>query len=273
MAISGALIGRAIGSFGKKPKIPALTDISPELTQQATTAGNIATLPQAQQLASSVNLFNQQELDKMLERALPGARSKIESNLASLLSGEIPESILTGLRRSSAERGIASGTTGSGFNLGRELGSQLGMSLQLAQQGFDSAQRWLSQTTAPTFDVSSMFFTPQQRLSFEVQQQGAKYGRDLLAAQVKAAPDPATAALGQEVDRFFNTVASASMSYAGGMIGGGMGGGGGAALSSAGGGRSGMSGMQYLGSAQGQSVSLGQSNIGNTWGNWLNSIQ
>lgn len=210
----------------------------------------------------------------MLERALPGGRQKIEGNIQSLLAGEIPEGVLQGLRRSAAERGAYAGTTGSGFQLGRELGSQLGLSLDLTQRGLDSAQRWISQASAPTFDVSSMFFSPQQRLSFEVQQQGAKYQRDLLAAQVKAAPDPATAALGQEIDRFFNTAASVGMMYAGGGLGG-MGGGAGAsaATSVLGGGRSGMSGLQYLGSSGGQGVSLGQSNIGSTWQNWLNSIQ
>ena len=48
---------------------------------------------------------------------------------------------------------------------------------------------------------------------------------DLLANQIAAAPDPATAALGKEIDRFFNTAASYGMSMAGSGGGGGMGGG------------------------------------------------
>ena len=80
---------------------------------------------------------------------------------------------------------------------------------------------------SPLMDVTSMFFTPQQRLQFAFQGRESQFQRNLLAEQVAAAPDPATAALGREIDRFFNTAASFGMMAAGGGMGGGGGLGGG----------------------------------------------
>lgn len=286
MAIAGALIGGAIGAYGKKPKVPKLTDIIPEETQKKTIAGNIASFADVAKLAADVNTFNQEQVSALIDRVLPGARQQIEKNINAQLRGEIPEDVLQGLRRSQAERSAGALTQGSGFTLGQELSRQLGMSLALTQQGLSSAESWLARSAAPTFDVTSMFFTPQQRLAFEQQQQGAKFQRDMIAAGVKAAPDPATAALGQEIDRFFNTAASVGMMAAGGAMGGGMGAGG---VGGAGGGMGGMGGSMgglggvgglgafsgsgmggggMIGSANGGSVGIGQSNMGGFYNNW-----
>lgn len=267
MAVAGALIGKAIGAFGTKPKIPSFAEISPESVQAKTVAGNIANFEQAAKLATQVNAFNQDELTALMEKALPGGKEKITKNISSLLSGEIPDDVAQGVWRSSAAKALQGGFSGSGF--GRNLTARdLGLtSLDLTQRGLDSASRWLAQTTAaaPLMDATSMFFSPQQRLGFEQQQQAFKYERDLTAAQVKAMPDPATAALGKEIDRFFNTWAQYGM----GMLGGAMGGAGGMGGPTGGGGfgggsnylgRSGMSGMGWLesqvnaGSAGGQGI-------------------
>lgn len=229
MAIAGALIGSAIGAFGKKPEVPTLKDINVNQVQKDTVGGNLANFGDIAKLATSVNLFNQDQLNALIDRALPGAREQIASNIGSQLRGEVPKDVANAITTYNASRGLGALTSGSGFQnsvTARDLGLT---SLNLIDKGLSSAESWLQRAAAPQMDVTSMFFTPQQRLAFEQQQQGAQFQRDLMAAQVKAAPDPATAALGKEIDRFFNTAASVGMMAAGGGMGGGggmMGGGG-----------------------------------------------
>lgn len=246
MAIAGALIGGAIGAFGEKPVIPTLATIDPNQVQQQTVAGNLSNFSDIAKLASNVNTFNQDQLNALIDRALPGARGQIQQNISSQLRGELPADVQSAIQRSTAARAVSGGFEGSGF--GRNLTARdLGMtSYGIISNSLSSAESWLSASRAPQMDATSMFFNPQQRLGFLERQQQIQFQRDLMAAQVKAAPDPATAALGQEIDRFFNTAASVGMMAAGGAMGGGggmgggMGGGGGGMTS--GGGMSGMSG-------------------------------
>lgn len=225
MAVAGALIGGAIGAFGKKPKVPALADISPDLIQQQTTKGNIANFADIAALATSVNTFNQDQLDALIERALgPGVRQQFQKNIASQARGEVPEDVSRAITRYQAGRNVGALTGGSGF-AGNTAARQLGLtSLGIMSNALSSAESWLSRATAPQMDVTSMFFTPQQRLAFAERDRAARFERNLMEEQVSAAPDPATAALGREIDRFFNTAASAGMMMAGGGVGGGLGG-------------------------------------------------
>lgn len=259
MAIAGALIGGALGAFGKKPTIPDLPPIDINQVQQQAIAANQKALPGAQNLVSDVNAFNQSQLQQLMEKAFPGASTKIKDTINSMLAGEIPAEVSAQIQRSGAERAVAGGFQDTGF--GRNLVARdLGLtSLQLTQQGISSAEKWLSMSTAPMADVSAMFVSPQQRLAFTERERAAQYNRNLLANQVEAAPDPATAALGQEIDRFFNTAAGAGMMAAGGAMGGGgmgamggmggLGGGGGAAASGG------------FGMAGGKGVGIMQSNL------------
>lgn len=261
MSIAGALIGGAIGAFGKKPVVPDLKPISPDATQKATVAGNAANFADIAKLATSVNSFNQDQLNALIDRVLPGAREQIQSTLSSQLRGEIPKDVQNAIYRGVAERTAGGNAFGGGGFTRNVTARDLGLtSLDITNRALSSAESWLSKATAPTFDVTSMFFTPQQRLAFETQQQGVQYQRDLMAAGVKAAPDPATAALGQEIDRFFNTAASVGMMAAGGaMGGGGLGAGGGIPAAN----QSRMLAESgRIGSANGQGLpGLGQSNL------------
>ena len=262
MAVAGALIGGAIGAFGKEPRVPELPTIDPTLIQQQTVAGNLSTLPEAMKLGSAVNMFNQEQLMKLQEMALPGGPGQITNTINSWLRGEIPQDVAQATTRAAAGKAIAGGFAGSGVhgNLQlRDLGLQ---SLQLMQTGITAAERWLTQSTAPQFNVTSMFFSPQQRLGFAQQDRAERFQRDLMAAQVKAAPDPATAALGKEIDRFFNTWAQFGM----GMLGGAMGGGGGMMGGMGGGGQQG--GGMMLDAGQG----YGGQNMNMASNNWLNSF-
>lgn len=186
--LSSLLGGFGLGSsskiYGKKPKVPDLPSL--EEAQGSAIGSNIKSLEEAIKLATGVNAFNQSQLDALREKTLPGASAQIQQNILSMLQGELPQGTLAGLQRTAAERGMAAGTVGGGFQLGRGLADQLGLSLQLTQQGLDSATQWLQGAAAPTFDVSSMFITPQQKYA----DQGQQFQRDFMASKIAAAPDP-----------------------------------------------------------------------------------
>lgn len=221
MAVAGALIGGALGSFGRKPEIPKLPAIDPNAVQSETINANADALPSLQQLGTKVNAYNQTQqlgmLSRALEFALPGGLSKAQSVVNSQLNGEVPNDV-----RNLLQRSAVAGAYGRGYGPQSGLASNdflrnLGLtSLQMQGQGMAGFQQlagMVPQTQA--FNVSSMFYTPQQRLEFAFQERGAQFQRNLLNEQVKAAPDPATAALGREIDRFFNTAASVGMGAAG----------------------------------------------------------
>jgi hypothetical protein len=225
VAVAGALISNAIGAFGRKPTIPKLPEISPDNIQQQAIAGNLNSLPSLQALGSQVNDFNQEQqlksIQKALEFALPGGLGKAQGIVNSQLAGEIPADVQAQIQRSSAARAI-SGGYGGGSGLGRNLTLRdLGLtSLQQQQQGFNNFGALAGlMPKAQQFDVTSMFFSPQQRLESAFKERSDQFQRNLLAEQVAAAPDPGTAALGREIDRFFNTAASVGMTAAGGGMG------------------------------------------------------
>ena len=171
--------------FGSKPTVPELPTL--QSAQQTSMRSTQAALPQIQQIGSAVNMFNQEQLTALMEKSFPGANQKAQSAISAMLSGELPPDVLRNLRRSAAERGLKAGTVGGGFQLGRELSDQLGMSLQLTQQGLQSAQSWLAQSTAkPTFDVTSMFISPQMQYQANTDQ----FNRQFAANKIAAAPNP-----------------------------------------------------------------------------------
>jgi hypothetical protein len=239
VAVAGALIGGAIGAFGTKPKVPRLPEISPDLIQTQTETGNLGALPGAEKLGAGVDQYNLDQLAKALSFLSPGSLEKVRSTISDQLSGTLSPEDTSALIRNATAAGFSKGIGGTG--IGRNLVLRdLGLSVENQKQRGLTNLMGLYQAGPKPFDVTSMFFTPQQRLNFAFQDRSMRFERDLLAAQVKAAPDPATAALGREIDRFFNTVASFGMMAAGG----GMGGAGGAAAAGAGASGGGASGFQ-----------------------------
>jgi hypothetical protein len=214
--IAGALVGGALGAFGTKPIVPNLPTISPDQIQIDTAKGNTSALPDITKLGAAVNTFNQSQLTQMLNTALPGGVAQIQGNITSLLKGELPPDVQQAIQRSAAARAVGSGVNGSQFarNLeARDLGLT---SLQLTEQGINYAQKWLEQATPKAFDVTSMFFTPQQRLGFALEDRAQQFNRNMIAAGVAAAPDPNAAQLGQGFDNFFKTFASIGTGALGG---------------------------------------------------------
>lgn len=223
MAVAGALIGSAIGAFGRKPEIPQLPGINPSQVQAETISANRDALPSLEALGKQVNEFNLQQqlgmLSKALEFVAPGQLAKAQGIVSSQLGGEIPDDVAAQVQRRSAAQALLGGY-GGGSGLGRNLTARdLGLtSMGIQQQGlanFGSLAALAPQQQL--FDVTSMFFTPQQRLQAAFSEREAQFQRNLLAEQVAAAPDPATAALGREIDRFFNTAASIGVGALGGM--------------------------------------------------------
>lgn len=265
MAIAGALIGGAIGAFGKKPVVPDYPVVDPNAIQSQTVSGNQANFGDIAKLAAGVNTFNQDQLNALIDKTLgPGVRDQIQSNLSSQLKGEIPQDVQNAIFRGVAQRTAANNAFGGGGFTQNVTARDLGLtSLQITNQALSSAESWLQQAKAPMFDATSMFFTPQQRLAQANLTAANQYQNALLKAGVAAAPDPATAALGREVDRFFNTAASYGMAAAGSASAGGGGGGLGGLSGGMGGGGGG------LGGSVNNPYSLGGYGFGDN--SWLNS--
>lgn len=227
MAVAGALIGGALGAYGRKPEIPRLPGIDPSRIQAETIAANKDQLPQLEAIGQQVNQFNLNQQLGMLQQALnvvaPGQLQKAQGIVNSQLAGEVPADVAMQVQRRSAAQALLGGY-GGGSGIGRNLSARdFGLtSMGIQQQGMANFGALASLAPKPQmFDITSMFFTPQQRLQSAFAERSEQFQRNLLAEQVAAAPDPATAALGKEIDRFFNTAASYGMAMAGGAGGGG----------------------------------------------------
>lgn len=213
-------------SKGKKPVVPDFVPVDASKTQKETVAGNMAAFSDASKMASMVNAFEQEELDKAILKNFPGfkeAASQISENINSQLRGELPKDVEESVLRSAAARNLFSGTAGTGFarNLvARDLGMT---SLQISQQGLESAMRWLGtvrgSATAPQLGVANMFFSPQQRLAHEVGERDKKFDIDLAKAKVAAMPDPTKAAIGQAIIKTDDQIMSMASSAAGSAVG------------------------------------------------------
>ena len=195
MSVTSALIGKALGGHGSKPDVPELPPINPSILQQQTIQDNLKALPETRRLASGVTDLTTEQLARGLDLALPGQRQTATRTVGQQLRGEIPTDVSRAVQASAAETAFAGGFEGSGVSRGLTL-RDLGLtSLDIQQQGLQNFQALASMTTGPGLDPTSMFFSPQQRLNFAVQDRSQMFQRDLTAAQVDAAPDPFKMAL------------------------------------------------------------------------------
>lgn len=188
--------------FGSKPTVPDLPSLSLPQEQQKALAANIAAIPGAETIATNVDLFNQRQVDQMLSHVIPNYQAiqgNINKNIQSLTAGQIPSDVAAQVQQSDAARSLTGGFGGTeaGGNLvARDLGLT---SLDLTQRGLASAQSWLQTANslyAPgRFNVSSMFLTPGQQASFDVEERNAQFQRNWMQNQIKAMPDPTTVGL------------------------------------------------------------------------------
>jgi len=114
---------------------------------------SLAALPQAQNLTSQENVYNQQQMQDALNKSIPGysaiqgARS---SQIQDELAGRIPPDVQAAIERSGAAHGLSGGFGGSqaGRNLtARDLGTT---SLGLMNSGQQQAQQLISGTPMST---------------------------------------------------------------------------------------------------------------------------
>lgn len=215
----GVGLGAAIfgdKAFGKKPIVPTWDVIDPNKVQQDTIHSNQLAQPGAQQLAASTNSFNINQALEMTRKSLdfvPGGAGKVQDFIGSELRGEVPGDVSAQLQRSGAARGFGSGTAGSSFSRNLTL-RDLGLtSLGIQRQGMSDLEGVAPKV--PLADMSSMFFTPQQRLDFTFKQQDAMFNQQWLQNQVNAAPDPFASAMTQAIIHDENAILKTISSVAG----------------------------------------------------------
>lgn len=228
MAVFGSLIKSALGGYGKKPTVPQYNAVDPSKVQQETVAGNLSALPGIESLTDKTNTFNMDQLQKMLEKAVPGYQDILTQQsgvLQSQLRGEIPEDVQDAIQNSAAGRAIGGGYAGSGAHgnlVARDFGRT---SYDITSQAMDSASRWMAATAEITmpnmFNAQSMFLTPGQRIEVGFRNTENQFQRDWMNNQIKALPDPAKAALGDafiEDEAALMEMAGSVAGMAGGMM-------------------------------------------------------
>lgn len=227
-------IANVLGLRGSKPNVPDLPPIDIGQVQSSAIQQNQAVLPDLFKQAGDINQFNADQLTKYIEQKVPGALSLLTKGtdvLKGFLAGEIPSDVASQVENKAAARSLSGGYGGT--QLGRNLEARdLGLtSLDLTTKGLDSATTWLQGvqrlTTPNLFDVTSMFITPQQRLSFEFAEREAQFNVQWLRNRIKAMPSPNQAAMAESLDWVASTAGSLATYGLGGMTGGGGGGQGG----------------------------------------------
>jgi len=252
---AGAAIGGAIGQVAgpilslpwlasaevlganKTPEIPAFRKIDAAQTQLDTIEGNLAALPRAGELAAQANKLSQDQLDDALRQAIPDIdkiKTRASGNIASLLAGEVPDDVQSQIQNNAAAKALGGGFAGGGMHrnlVARDIGLT---SLDLMNRGQSSADRWLrtsrATTMAPQMSVTSMFFTPSQRLAHETGERDREFSRNLLKSEIDALPTGMAS-----VFQAMGTAQLGSGASTGGALGSLIGGGGGGGFAGGGG--------------------------------------
>lgn len=217
MALLGTLIGGALGGFGKKPTVPNFNAISPDLVQADTVAGNAAALPGIEALARKYNEFTMEQLKRAANFAVPGGFDTAGKNILSALRGELSPDVSAAVGSSAIAKGFQMGFGGGRSGIGRNLVLRdLGLaSAAIQQQGLSNFLNFTKTFQSAQLDPSSMFFSPTQRLGFAQSERNSQFNRDLLAAQIEAAPDPWMKAITEGLIHDENQAMSTAGSIAG----------------------------------------------------------
>ena len=183
--------------FGKKVKVPEFVKIDADEQQGAAISGNRKYVGEAAKLALEQQAADQAALEQGLKQAIPnydglvgGQRDIIDDFLA----GSVPKDVADKMADRAAARGIDTGTQGSQAASFNELRNYGITSLDMKREGVGMAQNYIAQQSAygmaKPMSVTSMFFSPQQRLAHETSERNLKFQRDMAAEKMAAAPDP-----------------------------------------------------------------------------------
>lgn len=192
--------------FGSKPTVPAWKPLNLGSEQGAAIANNQQNLQSAEQLTANANAFSQQQIQQMLNNAIPGfsqLTGNVQSTINSEIAGELPADVQQRIQSSTAANAFAGGYAGS--DLARNLTARdLGItSLNLTQQGLSSAQSWIQQMnnlfSPGMLNVSGMFVTPGQQAAFDVQQQQQQFQQQWMQNQINAMPDPVLSGINTQI--------------------------------------------------------------------------
>ena len=193
MSVLGQFVG---GILKQKPKVPAFVKTDAAAEQTKAIGANQAALPVASKLAREASEENQATLLANLRAAIPDYDVFMQQggkNISSMLRGELPEDVAAAVERRGAAKALGGGYAGS--DASRKLVSRdLGLtSLQLTQQGLDSAMKWMANakqvSVAPIMDVTSMFINPAQQIAVTQYNNEGQFQRDYRANQLKAQYD------------------------------------------------------------------------------------
>lgn len=167
------------------------------------------------------NIQNLPDIRNLLEQLLPGYSEMVKTgsaNTLSLLRGEIPKDVQDSIQRTSAFKSLQGGYAGSGMSralTARDIGRT---SLDLIDQGGNSAQRWaaITQGSASPYVVTAPAQAAQIERNNLYDQAVKQFGFN-----VAAAPDPGAAGIFNLQTALGAMAASWGMSSALGGMGGG----------------------------------------------------
>lgn len=126
VGVAGSVMANKAGKQSAPGQAPT---VDPQSEQINTIQGNQAALPQAEQLASDTNTYNQSQALQMMNSAMPGY-SKLAATLTGQAQGlasnpySVPADVQANLQRQAAEMGVSTGRIGQAgqFSLLRDLG-------------------------------------------------------------------------------------------------------------------------------------------------------
>jgi len=223
--MAGSIAGELLRG-DMKPDVPNFVPVDTTAEQLAAILGNLSNLPELSRLGARTNTALADQTNAILEKILPGYQNllaKGTETLQSQLSGQLPKDVEEYIKRSAAEMGVSSGTSGSEFNKFGAL-RNLGLtSLDVTNKALDSASRWIAgaASRSPRFDFTSMFVSPAQRIATTQWNTTMQWNRDWLQNQIDVLPDAWQRALANLFDNIEETGQSVLGAYAGGAMGGG----------------------------------------------------
>jgi hypothetical protein len=244
--LGGSIVsGLAQGLFGpKKPSVPPFTPTDIGTVQSKAIAANLANLSGAEKLGGAINIWTQDQLRRITEGIVgPGTMGQIQSNIADLVAGKLPESALQRAQLRGAAKSLGMGVAGSEFGAGMALAGIREDQLKNMETGFSQALQWLNATRAPMFDLSAMQISPSQAYEIAAKENAMAWNREWLSSEMQAMPSSWQAAGAQMFGGIGGALQTAGMF---GMLGNALNPGSGSTSPSSGSGSGGL-GMQQMG--------------------------